>query len=589
MNKHQFSGSGGPVKLGGNKNNNGAIAMSLDDYLSTLQQLQAAAWPAGKPREPQYPLGRLPLDEYLRHWAREQPEACAIDFYGRSLSWAELDHAAERCAALLASLGVQPGDRVAVYLPNCPQLHIAFYGILRLGAIYVPVSPLARGLELSYQLNDSGARTLLAFDQLLPFVRQVRGETAIEHLLATSLSELRPAQPSIPVPDLLLAPKVAGDDFIDFLPALAACSDAAPRHSVQLDDIAALNYTGGTTGLPKGCIHSHGDMLYTCASFAPVAMNLGRDDTLLNFLPEFWIAGENSGLLFPVYAGCRLVLLARWDAEAFMAAVEHYQVTHCGLLVDSAAEVLDHPQLARYDLRSLKQTGSISFIKKLTRDYRRRWFELTGTTLFEFSFGMTETHTCDTFTAGLQDDDFDLTSAPTFVGLPVPGTAFKVCDFSSGELLPLGSEGELCVRSPSLLKGYWNRPEESAAALRDGWLHTGDLGQITEQGFIRYLGRRKEMLKVNGMSVFPSELEAMLGQHPAIAASAVIGRADERRGQVPVAFIVLKPGSSETADSLAAWCRDAMAVYKVPEIRLAESLPMTATGKVKKNELEALL
>jgi long-chain acyl-CoA synthetase len=576
------------VKLGDNKNNR-SHAMTLDHYLNTLHELQAAVWPAGKPREAHYPLGQVPLTEYLRHWAIEQPEACAIDFYGHVLSWAELDRCAERCAALLASLGVKAGDRVAVYLPNCPQLHIAFYGILRLGAVYVPISPLAKGLELSYQLNDSAAQTLLAFDQLLPFVHQVRGETSISNLLATSLSELRPAQPSIPPADLLLAPKVTGEDFIDFLPALTACTDAAPEHTAQLDDIAALNYTGGTTGLPKGCIHSHGDMLYTCASFAPVAMNLGRDDTLLNFLPEFWIAGENSGLLFPVYSGCRLVLLARWDAEAFMAAVQHYRVTHCGLLVDSAAEVLDHPKLAQYDLRSLKQTGSISFIKKLTREYRRRWFELTGTTLFEFSFGMTETHTCDTFTAGLQDNDFDLTSAPTFVGLPVPGTEFKVCDFATGELLPLGSEGELCVRTPSLLKGYWNRPDESAAALRDGWLHTGDLGQITEQGFIRYLGRRKEMLKVNGMSVFPSELEAMLGQHPAIAASAVIGRADDKRGQTPVAFILLKQGNTQTTESLAAWCRDAMAIYKVPEIRLVESLPMTATGKVKKNELEALL
>ena len=327
-------------------------------------------------------------------------------------------------------------------------------------------------------------------------------------------------------------------------------------------------------------------MLYTCASFLPVALDLQRDSVMLNFLPEFWIAGENAGLLFPIFSGGRLVLLARWDATAFMSAVQHYRVTHCGLLVDSAAEVLDHPQVADYDLRSLRRTGSISFIKKLTRDYRARWRELTGCTLFEFSFGMTETHTCDTFTYGMQEDDFDLTSAPTFVGLPVPGTEFKVCDFNTGELLPLGSEGELCVRTPSLLHGYWQRPEESAAVLKDGWLHTGDLGQITEQGFIRYLGRRKEMLKVNGMSVFPSELEAMLGQHPALLASAVIGRSDASSGQRPVAFVVLKPGSGENADSLLAWCKEAMASYKVPEIRVVESLPMTATGKVKKNELE---
>ena len=558
-------------------------------YLDQLAALQAAAWPAAVPRSATYPHGQQPLSEYLRAWARLQPDSVALDFYGHSLSYAELDQQSDRCAALLTELGVRPGDRVAVFMPNCPQLHITFYAILKCGAVYAPVSPLSKALELSYQLKDSGAQVLLCFDQLLPVVRAVRDDCALRHVLASSLSELRPAAPSIPVADLLLAPKISADDCLDFYPALAACTAAVPTHRPQLDDLAALNYTGGTTGLPKGCMHSHRDMLYTCASFVPTALGLDRDSVLLNFLPEFWIAGENAGLLFPVFAGCRLVLLARWDALAFMAAVQHYRVSHCGLLVDSAAEVLDHPHVGDYDLRSLQRTGSISFIKKLTRDYRARWQALSGCRLFEFSFGMTETHTCDTFTWGLQDDDFDLTSAPTFVGLPVPGTQFKVCDFASGALLPLGSEGELCVRSPALMQGYWQRPEESAAALKDGWLHTGDLGQITEQGFIRYLGRRKEMLKVNGMSVFPSELEALLGQHPALLASAVIGRTDAQRGQQPVAFVVLKPGSAEDAETLTAWCRDAMASYKVPEIRVVAALPMTATGKVKKNELENLL
>lgn len=559
-------------------------------YLDHLASLQADAWPANAPREAHYPHGQQPLSEYLRAWACTQPDRPALDFYGHSITWAELDRLSDRCAALLCELGVKVGDRVAVFMPNCPQLHIAFYGILKCGAVYAPVSPLSKPLELAYQLQDSSAEVILCFDQLLPVVRAVQAQCPLRHILATSLSELRPSVPSIPVADLLLAGKVALDtDLIDFLPAVERCQHATPTHRPQLDDIAALNYTGGTTGLPKGCVHTHGDMLYTCASFVPVAMGLQPDSVLLNFLPEFWIAGENAGLLFPVFSGCRLVLLARWDALAFMAAIEHYRVSHCGLLVDSAAEVLEHSDVSRYDFRSLRRTGSISFTKKLTRDYRERWRELTGCTLFEFSFGMTETHTCDTFTYGLQDDDFDLTSAPTFVGLPVPGTEFKVCDFTSGELLPLGSEGELCVRSPSLLHGYWQRPEESAAALRDGWLHTGDLGQITDQGFIRYLGRRKEMLKVNGMSVFPSELEAMLGQHPALQASAVIGRSDASSGQRPVAFVVFKAGSQESAYSLHDWCKEAMASYKVPEIRVVDALPMTATGKVKKNELESLL
>ncbi|SDT90750.1 AMP-binding protein [Halopseudomonas salegens] len=560
--------------------------MHEQEYLTRLKQLHARNWPAGHAREPEYPLGEKPLTSYLHHWAKTCPDKLAIAFYGHSTSFAELDDLSDRFASLLLSQGVQPGDRVAVYLPNCPQFHIVFFGILKAGAIHCPVSPMAVGMELEYQLKDCGASVIVCFDQLLPAVRQVRDNTDLRLLISTSLSEVCPANPPLQVPDLLLAPKLEITDSLDLLPELArtALPDELPEP--MLDDIAALNYTGGTTGLPKGCIHTHGDMLYTCASFVPAAMGLDSERVSLNFMPEFWIAGENAGVLFPAFTGTTMVLLARWDALAFMQAVQHYRVNQTGLLVDSAAEILDHPQVADFDFSSLAITSCVSFIKKLTPEYRRRWRERTGCTLFETSFGMTETHTCDTFTAGLQDDDFDLKSAPTFVGLPVPGTEFKVCSFETGELLPLGSEGELCLRSPSLLKGYWNKPEASVEALRDGWLHTGDSGVITEQGFIRYLGRRKEMLKVNGMSVFPSELEAMLGQHPKLLASAVIGRADEKKGEVPVAFVVAKPGSALDADALIDWCKQAMASYKIPEFRLVESLPMTATGKVKKNELK---
>jgi len=468
--------------------------MHENDYLRTLGALQEKVWPRGAPQTPQYPLGEVPLTTYLQHWASTCPEKTAIHFYGHELSYAQLDDLSSRFAAMLIEQGINSGDRVAVFMPNCPQLHIAFYGILKAGAIHAPVSPMAKGMELSYQLKDSGATAIVCFDQLLPVVREVRRETDLQLVISTSLSELCPAAPPIPVPDLLQAPKMPVSDSIDMLPALAEQQPAAALPELRLDAIAALNYTGGTTGLPKGCIHTHGDMLYTCASFMPVALGLDPDRVSLNFMPEFWIAGENAGLLFPVFAGTTMVLLARWDALAFMSAVQHYRVGHTGLLVDSASEVLDHPRVDEFDFSSLEVTSCVSFIKKLTPEYRRRWRALTGCTLFETSFGMTETHTCDTFTAGMQDDDFDLRSAPTFVGLPVPGTEFKVCDFATGELLPLGAEGELCVRTPSLLKGYWNKPEASAEALRNGWLHTGDSGVITEQGHIRYLGRRKEML-----------------------------------------------------------------------------------------------
>jgi long-chain acyl-CoA synthetase len=259
--------------------------------------------------------------------------------------------------------------------------------------------------------------------------------------------------------------------------------------------------------------------------------------------------------------------------------------------VDNAVEVMSHPEAARYDLRSLREVRVSSFVKKLNIEFRERWRALTGATMIEAAWGMTETHTCDTYTSGMQDGDMDLKSQPVFVGYPMPGTELKICDFETGALKPLGEEGEIVVRSPSLLKGYWNKPEASAEALKDGWLRTGDIGIIDTEGYLHFLGRRKEMLKVKGMSVFPAEIEALLGQHSSILGSGVIGREHPEVGETPVAFVWLAPEarSTVTEEQLAAWCRQRMAGYKVPEIRFVDALPMTATGKVKKEELKLLL
>ena len=556
-------------------------------YLEKLKVLWDKAWPVNTPRLPEYPKGKKPLSEYLTQWAQEQPDKLALCFYGHDITYKELDSLSTCFANLLISLGVKPDDRIAVYMPNCPQLHIAFYGILKCGAVYAPVSPLAKEMELQFQLNDCDTNIILCFDQLLPIVLPVKETLGIEHVIITSISELLPKSPTIPLVELFQYPKIENNECIDFYASIHTASSEAIAYKPKLDDMAALNYTGGTTGLPKGCIHTHGDMLYTCASYVPVSLGTDSNMISLNFLPEFWIAGENSGLLFPTFSGTTLVLLARWDVESFLHAIQYYRVTHCGLLVDSVDQLLEYSKVNDFDLSSLTSTGCISFIKKLTVDYRERWSNLTGCTLHEFSFGMTETNTCDTFTSGLQTDNFDLSFSPIFVGLPVPGTEFKVSDFESGELIPLGNEGELCIRSPSLFKGYWGSNNKDI--LNNHWFHTGDIGLITESGFIRYLGRRKEMLKVNGMSVFPTELEAMLGQHPNILGSAVLGKKDEKQGQKVIAFVLLKPSSNETEQSLKDWCKDKMATYKVPEIKFVTELPMTATGKVKKQDLEKLL
>jgi fatty-acyl-CoA synthase len=560
-------------------------------YLAHLQTLYRQAWPRDANTAPHYPHGEVPLTEYLRAWAQQTPGKPAVIHHGHVTTYAELDAASDRFAALLHGEGVRPGDRVAVFLPNMPQYHMVFFGILKAGAVHVPVSPMSRAFELAHELNDTQAVLLVALDELMPVVREVRAQSAVRHVYVTGFADLLPAAPTVPVPDSLRGPRIACPDATELMPALAAQTGAAPAHRPGLDDIAALNYTGGTTGLPKGCIHTQRDMLYTAASNFGIALERADDTVFLSFFPQFWIAGENLGLVFPVFCGATLVLLTRWDPVAVMTAVQRYRVTCMAMPVDGAVELMDHPRFAEFDLGSLRQVRVVSFVKKLNLDYRRRWQQLTGGILAEAAWGMTETHTSDTFTTGFQDDDFDLHAQPVFVGLPVPGTEFKICDFETGALQALGDDGEIRVRTPSLLKGYWNKPEATAEAIVDGWLRTGDIGLIDDQGFLHFLGRRKEMLKVKGMSVFPPEIEAVLGQHPAVLGSGVIGRADPQRGEVPVAFVQLKPEAdvSTAVQSLGAWCASRMASYKLPEIRLVASLPMTATGKVKKQDLATLL
>ena len=558
-------------------------------YLDRLRGLWRQHWPAGVAATPHYPFGEAALTKYLHRWASSQPDKPALIFYGTTISYRELDVLSDAFASVLAQHGVGPGDRVAVFLPNCPQFTIAFYGLLKLGCVHVPVNPMFKEHELLYELDDTGAVAIVAQDQLMPLVRSVLGRTPVRTVFATSLAEMLPSEPTLPVLDVIAQSEIICPDAIDLMPALRGTTVPPPVVVTDLDAPAALNYTGGTTGMPKGCVHTQRDMIYTAATTCTCANQSTSDDVMLNFHPVFWIAGENFGMIFPVFVGATLVLLARWDPLAWMAAVDRYRVTTAGLLVDNAVAIMDHPASGRFDLRSLRGTRVSSFVKKLNEAYRRRWQELTGAVMIEAAWGMTETHTCDTFTTGQQSGNFDLKSQPIFVGIPVPGTEFKITSFETGELLPLGTEGEIVVRSPSQLKAYWNKPEATAASIRDGWFYTGDIGLLDEDGFLHFLGRRKEMLKVNGMSVFPAEIEALLGQHPAVIGSGVIGREDEARGQVPVAFVLADPEAGLTEAALGAWCRQNMATFKVPAIYIVESLPMTATGKVKKDELARLL
>lgn len=555
--------------------------------------LQQRHWPSGLPREPEYPLGMVPLTQYLRHWAQHAPNVPAVWFYGRPLTFAELDALSDRFAHLLRERGLMPGDRVAVMLPNCPQFHIAFYGILKAGCVHVPVNPMYRALELEHVLADSEPRLMVAMTSLQSLLQAVV-EKGDPQLIWTRVADFLPADPAIPVP-AALRDEPPSPQEADLLRALHAMPATPFPMADDLDAPAALNYTGGTTGLPKGCIHTQRDMVYTAACAATFMTGRADDAVGLTYVPIFWIAGENNGLLHPVFSGRPTVLLTRWDAEAVLTAIRHHRVTHLLGVMDNLVELLDLAERAGRveDLASIRSVLGMSFIKKVSVAERRRWQALVGAhvMLREAAYGMTETHTGDTITLGFQENDGDLTGEPVFVGLPMPGTDIVIVDFETRQPLPLGEAGEIVIRTPSLCKGYWRRPEETAAAIVDGWMHTGDIGRLDERGCLHYLGRRKEMLKVKGVSVFPAEIEVLLSRHPAVRKCAVIGRSDADKGEVPVAFVELDPVLRHQWDeaSIAAWCRAEMSPHKVPEVRVVDALPLTTTGKVQKEKLREWL
>ncbi|GLX50361.1 acyl-CoA synthetase [Streptomyces hygroscopicus subsp. hygroscopicus] len=555
--------------------------MTFEEYLDDLRARQARVRPHDTPHEVRYPLGEISLPEHVAHWAGRYPDRPAIVFADRTVGYRELDELSGRLAGWLASVGVKAGDRVAVHLPNCPQFVIAMLAALRLGAVHVPVNPMFQAAELAHELEDCGATAAITLDTLVPLLEAARPSTAVQTVLVTSAAEMSGAP---------TAPAVAREGTVRCWEQ-ALAHERAKDAPTDLDALAALNYTGGTTGLPKGCMHTQRHMLYTAASSAGATGHAAdRGYVALCYIPVFWIAGEDLGILTPLVLGGTSVLMSRWDPAEVLRAIDTHRVTTMVGTVENyleLTELLSRPEFSAYDLSSLTDPMAVSFVRKLDPEVRGRWAAVAGpgSLLREGAYGMTETHTFDATPYGLAENDEDLTTEPVFCGIPVPGTDIAVVSFGTGEPLPLGEAGEIIVRSPSVMTGYWRRPEATAEQLRDGWLHTGDNGRIDEKGCLHYLGRDKDMIKVKGMSVFPAEVEMLLCRHPDVHTAAVVPAEDAARGQTPVAFVQLRPGATTDAATLRAWAAENMAPYKVPLLELVPEFPMTTTGKIRKVEL----
>src|SRR5213593_861598 len=538
----------------------------------------------GVPATLKYPA--VPLQAMLDDAAESYPDSTATIFFNRKRTYRSISDAAWRFANGLRRLGVKKGDRVALVLPNSPQFLIAFYGALRAGATLVPCNPLYTAPELQHQLADSGATVVVVLSRLYPLVKAARAETAIEQVIVTNIKEEMP--PLLRLLFTLAREKkdghrqpFAGDPgavaFRDVQRAPAEPFDAGTR----ANDLALLQYTGGTTGVSKGAMLSHRALVANTLQCRSWFTNL-RDGqgTTMAVMPFFHVYGLTVVMSLAVQAAAAMVLEPQLDLEHLLKDVQrHRPLMFCGAPIIYNA-INNSPLAKKYDLSSVE--ACISGSAPLLLETHRKFVELTGAKLVE-GYGLTEaapvTHSNPLFGEGKQKIGT--------IGVPFPDVESKIVDLETGEReLAPGESGELILRGPQLMDGYYKRPDETALTLRNGWLYTGDIATVEADGYVAIVDRKKEMIIVSGFNVYPREVEEALATHHAVLEAAAIGVPHPIKGEEVKAFVVLKPGAKATAEDIIAHCRTQLAPFKVPkDIEFRESLPKTLIGKTLRRQL----
>lgn len=548
-------------------------------------------YPPGVPAEAEFP--RVPvtdlLDNAVRHYARHT----ALIFLGGKLTYRELAHQVDLFAEALRGLGVHKGDRVAMVLPNCPQQVISFFAILRRGAVVVQNNPLYTAAELHTQLADSGARIVVVFDRVFETVEAARQGTSVKHVIVTSLTEYLPAAKRLalrlplrrarekraelttPLPeDLLDTPDTQGPP-LSFRQLMA---DARPRHShVAIDperDIAVLQYTGGTTGTPKGAMLTHTNLVanaHQTAAWDPGYVP-GQDVTLA-VLPMFHVFGLTLCLTTTVLIGGTIVLVPTFDLDLVLGEIRRWRPTILPGVPPIYQQIADSPQARSARLNSIRTC--VSGAMQLRRETVEAFRAATGVEVVQ-GYGMTETSPV------IMANPLHGNARHISVGVPMPGTVARIVSESDpSQTLPVGHAGELLVRGPQVFAGYWNQPKETAEVLSNGWLRTGDIAVMSPDGFFTLLDRKRDVIIVDGLNVYPSEVEEVLNSHPGIRESAVVGVPDPLCGECVTAYVVLVPGLAPARAELISYCAERLAGYKVPsQITARDELPHNMLGKV---------
>lgn len=525
------------------------------------------------------------LGAMLAQTASKYPGHTAVLFYGKKISYAELDGLVNRFAHALSGLGVRKGDRVAIMLPNIPQMVIAYYGTLKTGAIAVATNPLYHERELEVQLKDSGAETLVAVDMFYPIISRVLPKTKVKHLILGGIKDF------LPFPLNWLYPIKARIEkqwvsvkrvppIRDFLSLIKHESTAPPGAAVSPEDIALLQYTGGTTGIPKGAMLTHRNMVVNAMQSRAWNTRIREGkDIILAVLPFFHVYGMTVAMNMGVLTGAELILLPKFHTKEVLTFINKYRPTTFPGIQAMYLAIGNYPEIQKYDLTSIE--AAISGAGPLMREVQERFEHLTKARIVE-GYGLSEaspvTHANPIFGKRKIGN----------IGLPWPDTEARIVDIETGtRALPVGEIGELVIKGPQVMKGYWNKPEETAHTLRGGWLHTGDIARMDEEGYFSIVDRIKDMVKTGGENVYPREVEEVLYMHPKVKEAVVVGLPQEFMGEIIKAYVVLKDGETATAEEIIDFCKKQLSKFKVPkELEFREQLPKTLVGKVLRRVLQ---
>ena len=529
-----------------------------------------------------------PLHAFLERAAQRHPNETAVIFKGNRISYRELDEMAEAVAAFLAANGFQKGDRAVIYMSNTPQFIISYYGALKAGGIVIATNPLYSERELEHQLADCGAETVFVMSLFYDRLKSVqkKGHTSVKRVIVTNVKEYLPLH--LKALFTLLKEKKEGHAVTLepgdlWLQDVIAAGRQAPPAEVKVspDDIALLQYTGGTTGLAKGATALHSNLVANTVMVRSWLTDLEEGkEVILGAIPFFHSYGMVTVMNLGMSVAATIVAIPDpRDQKDVLGSINKYRPTIFPGVPAMYIAINNNPDVAagKYDLTSIR--ACISGSAPLLLETKRRFEELSGAKLVE-GYGLTEAHV--------------VTHAnPVYgenrpgIGLPIPNVEARIVDPENGDSeMPVGEIGELIVKSPSVMAGYWEMPTETANVLRDGWLYTGDIARMDEDGYFFIEDRKKDMIIAGGYNIYPREVEEVLAEHPAVLEVAVAGVPDPKRGETVKAWIVKKEGDPTTEEEIVAWSKEHLARYKYPRlVEFREELPRTTVGKVLKREL----